>query len=287
MSYQGPTVVEFSNPITGTNSKAMGPSIGGGSRVGDNPSVSIKGDRDSIVIQLVGPQRNAPVQVNYEVLDGTAEEGMDFEILGNQGYVTIEANSSEASIYLRLLNADASPSAVKNTQFRITGTDQDDVQPSANYRTFSISVFPLRVLLDRRLTATNAYFSLSDGMSYPQPAGNAAAVDFAFVAGAAPRLASPEGRETRFSQRLYTPGNGVPAHLQASFVTLELNNVTSATVNAIPESGTTANAVTAAEATLIVNAVYAFRTTEGKKGLIRIKEGSTAADWLFDVVVQP
>lgn len=287
LSYQGATVVEFSNPITGTNSKAMGASIGGGSLLGDNPAVTIKGDRDSVLIQLVGPQRNAPIQVNYELIAGTAEEGVDFEIFGEQRYVTIEPNTSAASIYLRLLNEDTDPSAVKNLQFRITGTDQADVAPSANYSTFSVSIFPMRVYLDRQLTAEAPYLSLADGEAYAQPIGNTVALDFAYIDGQTPQLTSPEGRETLFSQRLFTPGDNIPAHLQASYVTLQLNTATSATINAIPESGTASNAVTASSAPLLANAVYAFKTTEGKKGYIRIKEGSGGTTWVFDVMFQP
>ncbi|QNL48230.1 hypothetical protein H8S90_15650 [Olivibacter sp. SDN3] len=287
LSYQGATVVEFSNPITGTNTKALGASIGGGDLLGDNPSITIKGNRDSVLIQLVGPQRDAPIQVNYELLDGTAEEGVDFEIIGERGYVTIEPNTSSASIYLRLLNEDTDPSAVKNLQIRITDTDQADVMPSANYSTFSLSIFPMRVYLDRQLTADAPYFSLADGESYALPTGNTVALDFAYENGATPQLVSPEGRTTLFSQRLFTPDDGVPAHLQASHVTLQLNNATSTTINAIPESGTASNAVTANSASLVVNGVYAFKTTEGKKGYIRIKEGSTNDIWLFDVMFQP
>lgn len=285
LSYQGPTVVEFSNPATGTTVKIMGPTIGGSSLKGDNPAIPIGGDRDSVLIQLVGPQRNNPVEVYYEVIPGTALEGVDFQVIGEPGSVIIEPNSSAAAIYLRLLNRDTNPAAIKNVTFRITGTNQSDILPSANYNLFTANIFPMRVFLDRALTREKPYFSLSDGESYDRPNENEQ-MDLFLAAGEIASFISPTGRNTFFSQRLYAPGSDIPAYLQNSYVTLQLHNATSTTVNAIPSAGTASNAVTQSSAALVVNGVYAFMTTEGKKGYIRIKELG-ADNCVFDIMFQP
>ena len=287
LSYQGATVVEFSNPITGTNSKVMGPTIGGGTLLGDNPSIPIKGDRDSVLIQLVGAQRTTPIRINYEVIAGTAVEGVDFEIVGERGHVTIEPNQSAAAIYMRLMNAEINPTAIKTVQFRIVDTDQTDIKPSANYSSFSVSIFPMKVFLNKSLSPNTAYLSLADGIAYAQPEGNAVAVDFAYIAGETAQLASPAGRSTLFSQRLFAPAENVPTYLQASYVSLQLNNASSTTINAIPESGTASNAVTATSVAIVTNGVYAFKTTEGKKGYIRIKELVVGGTLLMDIMYQP
>ncbi|WP_134087925.1 hypothetical protein [Olivibacter sp. XZL3] len=286
LSYQGPTVVEFSNPATGTTVKTMGPTIGGSSLKGDNPAIPIRGDRDSVLIQLVGPQRNDPVDIYYEVIPATAVEGVDFQIIGEPGSVTIESNSSATAIYLRLLNRDTNPASIKNVAFRITGTNQSDVSPSANYSSFTANIFPMRVFLDRTLTKEKPYFSLLDGESYDRPNENEQ-MDLYLAAGEITSLVSPAGRNTFFSQRLYTPGSDIPAYLQNSYVTLQLHNATSTTVNAIPSAGTASNAVTQSSAALAVNGVYAFMTTEGKKGYIRIKEVGTDNNCVFDIMFQP
>lgn len=285
LTYQGPKVVEFSNPITGTNSKLMGASIGGGTGYGDNPEIPIKGDRDSVVVQLVGEQLAEAFEVQYDVEEGSAVEGVDYEFISERGVIAFAPFTSSAAIYLRLLNKDTDPAAVKNLQLILRGTSRTDVSPSANYSVFSVNIYPMNSYLDRSLTSTNSYFSLADGESYPSSAGNPSPVDLLFN-GSTATLESPEGRSTTFSQRLFIPGNDVPEYLQASYVTLQLNNANSTTINALPTTGTTANAVVNSSVALLQHGVYAFQNSEGKKGYIRIKTlSSTAVD--FDVMVQP
>lgn len=286
LSYQGPSVVELNNPITGLNSKLMGQSIGGGSLFGDNPNISIKGDRDSVLVLLVGPQRDAPVNINYEIQGQSAIEGEDYEIIGEPGVVTIPANSSSTAIYFRLLNDEASPSANKRLTVLLLGTDQSDVSPSTNYSSFVVDIFPMRSYLNRQMGSPSSYFSTANGMTYSSDDA-ASSIDFHYsLVDGTPTLQGTSGRPTLFSGRVFAPPSSVPSHLQQSYVTLQLNSVTSTSLNSVPTSGTTAAAIVNESVAVTQNGVYAFLTADGKKGYIRIQD-LTEGTIRFDVMFQP
>lgn len=301
LSYQGPDVVEFSNPVTGVNSKLAGQSIGGISVVGDNASIPVRGDRDSIVINLVAPHRGEPITVNYTITGGTAVQGTDYEIIGTTGSAVIAANSSVAVIRLRLLNASVTPTDIKTLNFRITGTDKSDVGVSENYRTFALSIYPMKAWVNKTVSTTGGvYFSSANGVTYSSAAGNVALADIAvnfssrvangvtYPALTSPRLLSgnAQASATRYSARVFIPAATVPEYLLASWATTQLGNISSASVNAIPVTGTAAAAATLESVEIVKDGIYGFVNSNGKKGYIRIKS-ILAATITFDVMAQP
>lgn len=306
LTYQGADVVEFSNPITGVNSKVTGQSIGGTSVLGDNPNIPIRGERDSIIVQLVGRQRNEPITVSYTITPGTAVEGTDFEIIGTRGSVVIPANQSATAIRLRLLNSSLTPSNLATVSFRITGTSVGDVGVSENYKNFALSVFPMKAYLDRALAATQGnYLATQNGLIYANATGNAATADIAvtFVSrtinGATtmvPILISPRtlsgnaaASATTYSSRVFVPAGTVPAYLLSSWATSQLGIVTASSINAIPTTGSTASATVNDSVDLVVNGIYGFRTGAGKKGYIRVKQlpVSGSGTITIDIMAQP
>lgn len=301
LSYQGPDVVEFSNPVTGINTKLAGQSIGGISVLGDNANIPVRGDRDSIVINLVAPHRAEAITVNYTITGGTAVEGTDYEIIGTKGSAVIAANSSEAVIRLRLLNTSLTPTDVKTVNFNITGTDKADVGINANYRTFALSIYPMKAWVNKTISTTaGLYFAAANGVTYTSATGNPALADIAvnfsfrtangvtYPALTAPRALSGNATAsaTRYSARVFVPAATVPEYLQASWATTQLGNISSVAVNAIPVSGTTAAALTLESVEIVKDGIYGFINGNGKKGYIRIKSILPTAV-TFDVMVQP
>ncbi|MCZ8353502.1 MAG: hypothetical protein O9340_02125 [Cyclobacteriaceae bacterium] len=101
--------------------------------------------RDSILVQLVGPQRTSDVTVTYEL--GTAPEGTIAAVEGDNfafdnevvGEVTIKAGTSAGYIYINIpesLNSTAADRVV----LVINLTDQGDVAPSQNYKAFTYTI---------------------------------------------------------------------------------------------------------------------------------------------------
>lgn len=306
LTYQGADVVEFSNPITGVNSKITGQSIGGISVLGDNPNIPIRGERDSVIIQLVGRQRSEPITISYSITPGTAVEGTDFEIIGTRGAVVIPANQSATAIRLRLLNSSVTPTNLATVSFRITGTSAGDVGVSENYKNFALSIFPMKAYLDRVLAGGQGnYLATQNGLIYGNATGNAATADIAVtlvsrsvngVVSTVPVLISPRtlsgnaaASATTYSNRVFVPASTVPGYLLSSWATGQLGAVTAATVNAIPTSGATAAAVVNDSVDLVENGIYGFRTGAGKKGYIRVKKLPVAGSGAItiDVMAQP
>lgn len=305
LTYQGPDVLEFSNPITGTLDKLTGQSIGGASVLGDNANIPIRGDRDSVVVNLVGRQRSTPINVKYEVVTAgsTAVEGVDYEFVGTKGNAMIAANSSTTAVYFRSLNASVNPADVKRLNLRLTGSDLADVGVSENYKTFAVSIFPMKAYVDKTLGA-GRYFSSRNGEVYANPTGNPQVADIAYtvvtrtVNGTAtefPTLISPfrlvggTASDSKFSQRVFTPAANVPDYLQYSYATLQLANASSVTVNAIPVTGTTATAAVNPSVEIVRNGIYGFVNAAGKKAYIRIKSitAGAAGSVSFDIMTQP
>jgi len=306
LTYQGPDVVEFSNPITGVNTKLTGQSIGGTSVVGDNANIPIRGDRDSIIIQLVGPQRAQAIDIDYTVVPGTAVEGTDYEILGTRGKVTIPANASAAAIRVRLLNTSTN---VRTVSFRISNTNVGDVGVSENYRTYALSIFPMKAYVNKVISAQSgsqgSYFASSTGQVYTSTIGAGVAADIAYtvvsrvvsgVTTLVPVFISPETLSgnvatsaTKFSARVFVPAATVPAYLQSSWATTQLGTVTAVTVAAIPVTGATAAAAVSNSVDIVENGIYGFVNESGKKGYIRVKTitAGISGAVTFDVMAQP
>ena len=309
LTYQGPDVVEFSNPITGVNSKLAGQSIGGTSVVGDNANIPIRGDRDSIIIQLVGPQRAQAIDIDYTVVPGTAVEGTDYEILGTRGKVTIPANASATAIQVRLLNTSTTSTNVRTVSFRISNTSVGDVGVSENYRTYALSIFPMKAYVNKVISAQSgsqgSYFASSTGQVYTSTMGAGVAADVAYtvvsrvvsgVTTLVPVFISPEtlsgnvaASATKFSARVFVPAATVPAYLQSSWATTQLGTVTAVTVAAIPVTGATAAAAVSNSVDIVENGIYGFVNESGKKGYIRVKTitAGISGAVTFDVMAQP
>lgn len=295
LAYEGPAVIEFSNPLSGVNSKVTGQSIGGASGIGGDPKIPIRGLVDSMIIQLIGAQINEPITVSYTVVPGTAVEGVDFAIIGTKGTVVIPANSSSTSIKIQLLNTSTNPSAINTVSFTLTGTNKADITPSENNKTFATSIYPMKAYLSKTLTAaTTRFFSSRTGLVYTatEAAANPALIDIAYVyeSGVA-KLVSPASllagaTDSKYSARVFAPASTVPVDLIQSYATLQLNAVTSTTVNAIPASGTTAVAATLSSVNIVADGIYGFVGASGKKAYIRIKTAS-ATETAIDIMTQP
>jgi hypothetical protein len=79
-----------------------------------------------ISVHYVGPHRPEPITVNYTI-SGDAREGVDYEILGNLGTVTIPANQSFGYIELRLINNANNILYQQDVIFTITGVSPADI----------------------------------------------------------------------------------------------------------------------------------------------------------------
>lgn len=296
LAYEGPSVLEFSNPLTGVNTKTTGQSIGGASGIGGDENIPIRGLQDSVIVQLIGAQVATPTTVTYTVTPGTAVEGVDFSIAGTKGTLVIPANSSSAAIKLNLLNNSTTTTAVNTVTFTITGSDNPAITPSANLKTFVVSIYPMKAWLSKTLPA-GGFFSSRTGLTYTatEAAANPSVVDIAYVYdGTTPKLVPAASVltgtvDSRYSAQVFAAAATVPANLLASYATLQLNAVTNSTVSAIPISGTTATAAVLTSVNIIANGIYGFVGASGKKGYIRIKSIASGASGNIgiDVMTQP
>lgn len=154
LAYNGPTLVEFKNQtlgMTGTTLDAKGILRSAGNTQTDSSRV-IRVDRrsvDTVLVQLIGPQRNTETVVNYSFLNSSpymqgepatavpiAVEGTDFEVLSSEGTVTIPANSSVGRIIIDPLESNLEAGANKVIGIKLEGSDQVGV--AKNYDTFWI-----------------------------------------------------------------------------------------------------------------------------------------------------
>lgn len=114
--YNGPSLVEFANPISKSVTTTVTPRA------------------DSILVQLVGPQRSTPTNVTFRVVDtSTAVSGTDF-VLVTPSPVVIPANSSRVWIKFTLNKV----SSTKLLWVDLTGGD--NVTPSTNFRRFTYTL---------------------------------------------------------------------------------------------------------------------------------------------------
>jgi len=119
VEYDQPSQVEF-KPITATLPKG---------------TVAAPGSV-TILVQLVGPQRDADLSVEYAVDPAsTAVAGTHYTASGTAGKITIPANSSSAQIVLTAIPANLA------TAKKLILTLKDGALPvSANYKTSTITL---------------------------------------------------------------------------------------------------------------------------------------------------
>jgi hypothetical protein len=105
--------------------------------------------RDSILVQLIGKQVPSDITVNY-IKDPTnpvapvgiaeAIEGVHYNFVrNNAGEFVIRSNSSAGYIYLDVLESLAATDPDRVTLI-ITLTDEGDIAPSQNYKTFTYNI---------------------------------------------------------------------------------------------------------------------------------------------------
>ena len=118
--YSGPDVVEFANPATGSLTRTVTVPTGG--------SLA-----DSILVQLVGPQRTTATTVTFTVDAASTILSSEYTIT-SPSPVTIAANSSSTWVKFRFNKPPASRT------LRVTLTGGDKVGVSENWKTFTYTV---------------------------------------------------------------------------------------------------------------------------------------------------
>lgn len=117
--YDGPDVVEFV-PITASVKKG---------------TVATPGTATAVV-QLVGHQQNAPIDINYTIA-GTGVQGTDYTLSGTAGKVTIPANSSSANIVITAIPANIT-TGTRTVILTLSGNSQ--IGASQNYKTYTLTI---------------------------------------------------------------------------------------------------------------------------------------------------
>ncbi|WP_266367582.1 hypothetical protein [Tellurirhabdus rosea] len=136
--YEGPALVEFKNPRAGF---ATQPTNNTANAIRTRTIRQAIG-RDSIAVQLVGPQRGVATEIPYTVAEtSTAREGVNFNFVGTKGTVTIPANSSVGYLILQVLPAiPATAPATQTVSLALTLTGTEEIKPSENYKTFTFTI---------------------------------------------------------------------------------------------------------------------------------------------------
>jgi len=96
---------------------------------------------DSIMVQLVGPQRSTPTVINYTVRPAsTAVEGADYNFIpANARTVTIPANSSSAYILVNIPQK-AVGAPITSVKLILDLQGASDAAASANYNKFLLTI---------------------------------------------------------------------------------------------------------------------------------------------------
>jgi hypothetical protein len=114
-------------------------------RASNGPGIAQLTFADSVLVQLVGPQRTSDLNVTF-VQDAApagatqAVEGVHFDFVRNpSGQIVFKANSSSAYIYLNVYNgiSGADPERVV---LNLTLQSGNGIQPSENYKTFTYNI---------------------------------------------------------------------------------------------------------------------------------------------------
>ncbi|MCS3703464.1 DUF4843 domain-containing protein [Salinibacter ruber] len=89
-------------------------------------------------IQLIGPQRDSDLSVNFTVDDSsTAEEGVHYTLPSTTA--TIEANSSTAEASINVLNNDQDDGGTNHILY-LSLQDSEDVEAAANLKTYTLTI---------------------------------------------------------------------------------------------------------------------------------------------------
>jgi len=89
-------------------------------------------------IQLIGPQRDSDLQVDFELLDeSTAEEGVHYEL--NSTTATIAAGSSSTDVSLEVLDNDMDDGDTVY-ELLLELQEAEDVEPAENLKTYTLSI---------------------------------------------------------------------------------------------------------------------------------------------------
>jgi hypothetical protein len=95
--------------------------------------------KDSIRVNLVGPQRTTPINVTFAIDPAsTAVAGTHYALI-TSGSVTIPANSSFGFIYFEIIDDNILPGETWKLKFSLTGGD-GDVTVSSKYGVFTRSI---------------------------------------------------------------------------------------------------------------------------------------------------
>lgn len=118
--YSGPDVVEFANPATGSLTRTLTVPTGGTLA-------------DSILVQLVAPQRTTATNVNFTIDAASTMLSSEYTVT-SPSPVTIAASSSSTWVKFRFNKPPASRTLI------VTLTGGDRVGASVNWRTFTYTI---------------------------------------------------------------------------------------------------------------------------------------------------
>lgn len=89
-------------------------------------------------IQLIGPQRDSDLSINFVVDDSsTAEEGVHYTLPSTSA--TIDANSSTAEVDVTVLN-NSQDDGGTNYELFLTLQDSDGVEAAENLKTYTLTI---------------------------------------------------------------------------------------------------------------------------------------------------
>lgn len=118
--YNGPDVVEFANPATGALTRTLTVPTGGTLA-------------DSILVQLVAPQRTTATNVNFTIDAASTILSSEYTVT-SPSPVSIAASSSSTWVKFRFNKPPASRTLI------VTLTGGDNVGASVNWRTFTYTI---------------------------------------------------------------------------------------------------------------------------------------------------
>lgn len=143
--YNGPTVVEVKNFTLGQASTvliAKGVSTAAGTQTDSTRTVmmNLRGT-DSVLVQLVGPQSAAPIDVNFSVRStSTAVEGTHYAFIpAGIRKVTFAPNTSLAYIKLSII-ANSLPTVGDQRTVMIDILGDGTIKPNPNFNKFFVTM---------------------------------------------------------------------------------------------------------------------------------------------------
>jgi hypothetical protein len=136
LTYTGPSVVEFKNDrVDAINARFLANNT-------VNSRTLQQGRTDSLLVQLVGPQRPESFIVTYEVdAKSTGVEDRNFRFLTQKGVVTIPANASRAYIPINFpVGIPASAPASTTVTLILNLMGNAEIPASQNYKQFTFTI---------------------------------------------------------------------------------------------------------------------------------------------------